>query len=118
MSGLGYRCDDLRRLVLFIDPTEPSRPSGVHLVSAGRKVRPSHLYPAPSLDESVRSDENFWVLDLPALLRMKLTSLQNPDKSHVEDLIRVGMIDAELRASLPTELRDRLDAIERGLDDE
>jgi len=118
MGKLGYRCDDSRRLVLFVDPTEPSRLAGVHLVWAGRKVRPSYSHPAPSLDEAVRSDEGFWVLDLPGLLRTKLTSLRNPDKTHVEDLLRVGMIDDRVRASLPPDLRDRLDAIARGLEDE
>src|SRR5438552_15145855 len=32
METLGFEKNDLRRLVLFVDPEEPSRKSGVHLV--------------------------------------------------------------------------------------
>lgn len=118
MSGLGFQREDLRSLVLFIDPEEPSRRSGVHLVWASQKVRPSYVHPAPSLDEAVHDPEGFWVLDLPALLRMKLTSLRNIDKTHVEDLLRVGVIDQAVRDALPQALRECLEGIETMLEEE
>lgn len=118
MGSLGFRCEDLRRLVLFVDPEEPSRLSGVHLVWAGEKVKPSYAHPAPSLKEVIRDDEGRLVLDLPALLRMKLTSLRNADKTHVEDLVRVGAVSAAVRASLPGDLRTRLEEIEREMEDD
>ena len=118
MTGIGFGAQDLRRLVLFVDPEEPSRRSGVHLVWAGQKVRPSYAHPAPSLSEAVRDPEGFWVLDLAALLRMKLTSLRDVDKVHVADLLRVGMVDPNLRAKLPADLRERLQMIEQTLDDD
>jgi len=116
MKSLGF--EDLRRLALFIDPDEPSRRSGVHLVWAGQKVRPSYAHPTPSLTEAVRDAEGFWVLDLPALLRMKLTSLRDVDKVHVADLLRVGMIDTAVRESLPPDLRERLASVERTLEED
>src|SRR3954467_11480417 len=42
MGKLGFEKNDLRRLVLFVDPEEPSRKAGIHLVWAGQKVRPSY----------------------------------------------------------------------------
>jgi hypothetical protein len=45
IEGLGFTRQDLRGLVLFIDPEEPDRRSGVHLVWAGERVRPSYLFP-------------------------------------------------------------------------
>ena len=42
LGALGLQREDLRSLVLFVDPAEPSRRSGVHLVWAGEKVRPSY----------------------------------------------------------------------------
>src|SRR5438552_15175608 len=42
MRSLGFAVQDLRRLVLFVDPEEPSLRSGVHLVWAGQKGRPSY----------------------------------------------------------------------------
>jgi hypothetical protein len=118
MRGLGFETQDLRRLVLFIDPEEPSRMSGVHLVWAGEKVRPSYAYPTPLVTEAVRDTEGFWVLDLPALLRMKLTSMRDVDRVHVADLVRVGMVDEAARHTLPADLRERLEEIERTVQDE
>jgi hypothetical protein len=118
MAGIGFQKEDLRRLVMFIDPDEPSRRSGVHLVWAGQKVRPSYTCPAPALDEIVRAPGGFWVLDLPALVRMKLTSNRDTDRVHIADLLRVGMIDEGVRGSLPPELTHRLADVERSVVDD
>lgn len=118
MGSLGFQCEDLRRLVLFVDPEEPSRLSGVHLVWAGEKVKPSYSHPAPSLNEVVRDAEGRLVLNLSALIRMKLTSLRNADKTHVEDLLRVGAVSSVVRDSLPFDLLSRLEEIERSIEDD
>lgn len=115
---LGFERHDLRRLILFVDPEEPSRRSGVHLVWANQKVRPSYLHPAPTVDEAQFTDQGFWVLDLPALVRMKLTSFRDLDRVHVKDMIRVGLIDDKVRAALPADLLVRLDALQSELADE
>lgn len=112
ITGLGFAREDLRDLVLFIDPDEPSKKSGVHLVWAGERIRPSYAVLSPMVDEAVRDPEGFWVVELAALVRMKLTSYRDVDRVHVADMRSVGLIDAKVRASLPTELLSRLDAIE------
>jgi len=64
-EGLGFERHDLRRLMLFTDPEEPSRRSGVHLVWAGQKVLPSYAHPTPSIEEAAFDEEQgFWLLDL------------------------------------------------------
>lgn len=118
MKGLGFELEDHQPLALFIDPEEPSRRSGVHVVWAGQKVRPSYAHATPKVTEAVRDAEGFWVLDLPALLRMKLTSMRDVDRVHVADLLRVGMLDDAVRAALPTDLRENLEQIERGVADQ
>jgi hypothetical protein len=118
LTNLGYRRESLQDLVVFVDPREPSRRSGVHLVWANEKVRPSYRHPTPGVDEAVREAGASAVLDLPALLRMKLTSLRDIDRVHVADLLSVGLIDDHIRAALPEDLRERLAEIERGLDGE
>jgi hypothetical protein len=116
-ASLGFTRHDLRRLILFTDPEEPSRRSGVHLVWAGCKVLPS--YAAPKLDEAVFEPiQGFWVLDLPALVRMKLTSFRDIDRVHIADMLSVGLIDEGVRANLPVDLRDRLTQLEAMLDNE
>ncbi|MEM6258411.1 MAG: hypothetical protein AAGI37_08870 [Planctomycetota bacterium] len=108
MADLGFERQDLRPLVLFTDPEEPSKRSGVHLVWSDTLIRPSYACPSPSVDEAVRDPEGFAVLDLPALVRMKLTSFRDVDRVHVADLAQVGLIDQALIDSLPVELKQRL----------
>jgi len=118
MHGLGFERQALRDLILFLDPEEPSRRSGVHLVWADELVRPSYPCPAPSVTEAVRDPEGFWVLDLPALVRMKLTSNRDIDRVHVRDMLSVGLVPDAVEQALPTVLRKRLAEIRRSLDDE
>jgi len=118
LGALGFAREDLRGLVLFLDPDEPSRRSGVHLVWAGERVRPSYVIPAPSVDEAVRDPEGFLVLDLTALVRMKLTSFRDIDRVHVADMLAVGLIDEAVRGTLPPQLLQRLQEVERQRADE
>lgn len=111
LEGLGLRRETLRDLVLFVDPDEPSRRSGIHLVWSGERVRPSYAHPAPDVTEASRALETFAVLDLPALVRMKLTSLRPIDRAHVADLLTLGLVDERVRGPLPADLRARLDEI-------
>lgn len=112
LTAIGLTRDDLRSLVLFVDPEEPSRKAGVHLVWAGEKVRPSYDTPAPDVNEAERDPEGFAVLSLAALVRMKLTSFRDIDRVHIADMRSVGLITPAVRASLPEALRQRLDSIE------
>jgi len=118
LAEVGFQRQDLRTLVLFVDPEEPSRRSGVRLVWADERIRPSYGLPAPSVDESELDPVGFRVLSLPALVRMKLTSNRDIDRVHVADLLSVKLIDDAVRAALPGELRSRLAAIEQQLDDQ
>jgi hypothetical protein len=117
MTKLGFAREDLRDLVLFIDPDEPSKKSGVHLVWAEERIRPSYTVLSPSVEEAVRDPDGFWVVDLGALLRMKLTSYRDVDRVHVADMIGVGLVSAEVCASLPVQLQERLADIERSVDE-
>jgi len=114
ITALGFAREDLRDLVLFIDPDEPSKKSGVHLVWAGERIRPSYNTLSPTVDEAVRDPEGFLVVDLPALVRMKLTSYRPIDQAHVIDMMSVGLIDEAVRATLPAELLERLEALGTG----
>ncbi len=113
LTKAGFLRQDLRDLTLFIDPAEPSKRSGIHLVWAGERVRPSYPAPAPSVSEAVRDPEGFFVLSLAALVRMKLTSFRDIDRVHVGDLLSVGLINAAVRDTLSPELRSRLEQVER-----
>lgn len=51
------------------------------------------------------------VLTLEAPVRMKLTSFRDKDRTHVRDLIDVGLVDATWYTRLPSELGTRLKAL-------
>ena len=117
LGEAGFTREDVLGVTLFKEPDEPSVRASIHLVWAQQKVRPEYALPAPALDESERDPQGFYVIDLPALVRMKLTSFRRIDQVHIEDMLSVGLIDETIKSGLPDELRQRLNDIEQSLDD-
>lgn len=115
LKSIGFTREDLRDIVLFIDPDEPSKKSGVHLVWAGERLRPSYNVASPDVTESERDPEGFSVVSLAGLVRMKLTSHRPIDQAHIIDMLSVGLIDDGVKRSLPEELRVRLAALEASM---
>ena len=117
LASIDFQREDLRDLVLFLNPDEPSRKSGVRLVWARELVRPSHVEPSPDVTDSERGPEGFTVLSLSALVRMKLTSYRDIDRVHVADMASCGLITDGVRRTLPPVLASRLLDIEHGMSD-
>ena len=95
---------------LFLDGPEAKARDAVHIVFAGEKVRPHEPLPNPDVTESEPADR-FRVLSLPALVRVKLTAFRDKDRTHLRDLLEVGLIDASWVARLPVELATRLQTL-------
>ncbi len=91
----------------FIDGPDGKPSGGVHLLYAGQKVRAHEPYPSPELDESERAAE-FPVTTLAALVQMKLMAWCNIDRTHLRDLLDVGLIDPSWPARYPAPLDERL----------
>jgi hypothetical protein len=92
---------------MFLDGPEAKARDAIHVVFAGEKVRPEYVLPAPDVDESEQTVA-FRILDLEALVRMKLTSFRDKDRMHLRDLIDVGLVDAAWCGRFPPELASRL----------
>jgi len=92
---------------VFIDGPQGKPSGGVHLLFAGEKVRVDDEHPCPELDESERAAE-FQVVTLLALVRMKLLAWRDKDRTHLRDMIHVGLIDAAWPGRLPPPFSDRL----------
>jgi len=92
---------------MFLDGPEAKDRDAVHIVLAGEKVRPEYVAPAPDVSESEQA-EFFRLLTLEALVRMKLTSFRDKDRTHLRDLLEVGLLDASWLERLPAALRSRL----------
>ena len=72
-----------------------------------REVMQDAVAATPDTTES-EATESFRLLSLSALARMKLTSFRDKDRTHLRDLIEVGLLDAFWVARLPWELGVRL----------
>jgi len=91
---------------MFLDGPKGKPREAVHVVFAGEKVRKEYVAPAPDLTEVER--QAFNVLAFDALVRMKLTSFRDKDRTHLRDMIEVGLLDDSWLNRLPPELSVRL----------
>lgn len=92
---------------MFLDGPDAKARNAVHIVFAGEKVRDHEPFPNPDVTESEEADQ-FRILSLEALVRIKLTAYRDKDRTHLRDLIEVGLVDAGWTIRLPPPLNDRL----------
>lgn len=92
---------------MFLDGPEAKARDAVHLVYAEEKVRQDYLLPTPAVSESEWS-EQIRILSLEALVRMKLTSFRDKDKTHLRDFLELGLLDESWVGRYPKELGTRL----------
>jgi hypothetical protein len=107
LETAGFIYQHLLDVDAFVDGPQGKPSGGVHLLFAGEKVRAQDEHPCPEVDESERAAE-FQVVTLPALVRMKLTSWRDKDRTHLRDMIGVGLVDATWPRRLPPLLAGRL----------
>ncbi len=92
---------------VFLDGPTATVRDALHIVRAGEKVRPDSVLPAPDVSESEEAG-GFHLVTLAALVRMKLTSFRDRDRTHLRDFLELGLIDATWCESLPDPLNSRL----------
>src|SRR5262245_52963784 len=107
LAGAGFVYRHSSGIDMFLDGPGAKARDAVHIVFAGEKVRKDYTTPAPAVTES-KSTATARVLNLEALVRMKLTSVRDKDRTHLRDLIGVGLIDASWVARFPSNLGARL----------
>jgi hypothetical protein len=107
LAPAGFVWRHVAGIDLFLDGPGAKARDAVHVVFAGEKVRPDYLLPAPEVTETEQAPF-FHVLNLQALVRMKLTSFRDKDRVHLRDLLEVGLIDATWGQRFPPELGARL----------
>jgi hypothetical protein len=107
LEAAGFVYHHLLDIDTFVDGPQGKPSGGIHILFAGEKVRGADEYTLPDLDESERAVE-FQVASLAALVRMKLTAWRDKDRTHLRDMIGVGLLDATWPARLPPQLGARL----------
>lgn len=93
---------------MFLDGAKAKARDAVHLIFADEKVNPDALEASPGVDDVDPTNEAFRLLDLEALVTMKLTSYRDKDRVHLRDMIEIGQLDASWLDRVPASLRDRL----------
>lgn len=107
-AGFVYR--HAASIDMFLDGPGAKARDAVHIIFAGEKVRPADPVPTPDLADS-EVTASFRLLNLAALVRMKLTSFRLKDQVHLQDMIEVGLIDRSWVSRVPPELAARLQQI-------
>jgi hypothetical protein len=92
---------------VFLDGPDAKARNAVHVVFAGEKVRPHETLSNPDVLESEIGD-HFRILSLEALVQIKLTAFRDKDRTHLRDLLDVGLIDESWKQHYPAELAERL----------
>jgi hypothetical protein len=91
----------------FLDGPGAKVRDAVHLLMAGEKVKPEYATATPDVDQTAPPGD-FRCLDLQPLVEMKLNSFRDKDRTHLRDMIGVGLIDATWPARFSPELAGRL----------
>lgn len=107
LATVGFVYRHTASIDMFLDGQNGKARDAVHVIFAGEKVRQEYAQPAPDIT-SVERHEAFNVLSLEALTQMKLTSFRDKDRTHLRDMIDVGLIDASWPKKFSPELAARL----------
>jgi hypothetical protein len=92
---------------MFLDGPNGRQNDAVHIIFAGEKVRAEYATPSPDIAESEPA-ALFQVVALEALVRMKLNLYRDRDRTHLRDMIAVGLVNDSWASSFPPRLATRL----------
>ena len=107
LEAAGFVRRHVAGIEMFLDGPRAKARDAVHVLFAGEKVRAESLAASPDVAESEKRDQ-FRLISLESLVRMKLTSFRDKDRTHLRDMLDVGLIDATWQARFPAELSARL----------
>ena len=115
MEAAGFIYRHVKSIDMFLDGRGAKARDAVRILFAGEKVRADSLAASAEIEEIERAKTEhageFSVVTLEALVRMKLTSYRDKDRTHLRDMIDVGLLDATWPAKYPGELGKRLQAL-------
>lgn len=107
LEAAGFFYHNVLDVDMFIDGPQGRPSEAVHLLYAGEKVKQDDEHTLPDVAESERAVE-FQVANIEAVVRMKLIAYRDKDRTHLRDMIGVGLLDATWPARFPAPLDARL----------
>lgn len=108
LESAGFVQRHVGGLDLFLDSPAAKPRDAVHIVFANERVHPHEPLANPDVTDSQDAGP-FRVISLEALVRIKLTAYRDKDRTHLRDLIDVGLVGREWLDKLPPPLAERLD---------
>jgi hypothetical protein len=110
LQAAGFIRDLVMDTIVFLDGPQGKPSQGLHILLAGRKVKPEYASPTPLVRQAVEINEKR-VVELEALVEMKLNSFRRKDQTHLLDMIQIGLLDATWPSRFPPSLAQRLQAL-------
>lgn len=110
LEAHGFLYRHVAGLDIFLDGAGTKAGEGVHLLFAAERVRATDPAPIPDVTESEDADR-FRVISLEALVRTKLIAFRDKDRTHLRDMLGVGLLDDSWPARFPGELGVRLQSL-------
>jgi hypothetical protein len=107
LEKAGFVAEKSFGVTMFLEGPNAKPSESVHILFAGEKVREDYADVAPDVTAS-EMPTTYRVVSLEPLVRMKLTSNRDKDRTHIRDMIGVGLIDASWIERLPPTLAERL----------
>lgn len=92
---------------MFMDSAIAGPRHAVHVIFANERIKAHEPFVNPDVADSADIG-NTRFLDLDALVRVKLAVNRDKDRTHVRDMIGVGLVDASWLPELPPPLAARL----------
>ena len=111
LTAAGFIYRHAASIDMFLDGKGAKARDAVHILYATEKVRPDALAASPDVTDSTHAPDGHRIVTLEALVTMKLTSYRDKDRTHLRDIISVGLIDETWPAKFPPALGDRLQAV-------
>ncbi len=115
LEAAGFIYRHAASIDMFLDGKGTKAGDAIHILYAAEKVRSDSVAASPDVSEvvtpTIGHTAGHAVANLPALVTMKLTSYRDKDRTHLRDMISVGLIDATWPAKFPPPLGDRLQAV-------
>lgn len=107
LSEAGFHYRRAAGIEMFLESPSGKARHAVHVIFAGEKERPEETVPNPDVADSEQAGP-YRVLNLRALVQIKLTAFRDKDRTHLRDLLEVGLIDQSWTQFYPLELASRL----------
>jgi len=107
LESVGFEYHRVMDVDCFIDGPDGSVREAIHLLYAGEKVKPEYITPSAEVTEAVPAND-YSIVDLLPLVKMKLNSFRRKDQTHLMDMIELGIIDPSWLSKLHPQHAARL----------